>query len=51
MEPGLKQGAFYDPTNFTFPAALYREMEVDAPPANFFVTSWRRTISGGLINR
>jgi aerobic carbon-monoxide dehydrogenase large subunit len=31
MEPGLKEGAFYDPTNFTFPAGAYVcELEVDA---------------------
>ena len=30
MEPGLKEGAFYDPTNFTFPAGCYIcELEVD----------------------
>ncbi|MCU0789522.1 MAG: xanthine dehydrogenase family protein molybdopterin-binding subunit, partial [Nitratireductor sp.] len=30
MEPGLKEGAFYDPTNFTFPAGAYVcEVEVD----------------------
>ncbi len=30
MEPGLKEGAFYDPTNFTFPAGCYIcEVEVD----------------------
>jgi carbon-monoxide dehydrogenase large subunit len=30
MEPGLKEGAFYDPTNFTFPAGAYiAEVEVD----------------------
>ncbi|MFC6490447.1 xanthine dehydrogenase family protein molybdopterin-binding subunit [Nitratireductor sp. GCM10026969] len=30
MEPGLKEGAFYDPTNFTFPAGCYiAEVEVD----------------------
>ncbi|KIZ45968.1 MULTISPECIES: xanthine dehydrogenase family protein molybdopterin-binding subunit [Rhodopseudomonas] len=30
MEPGLKEGAFYDPTNFTFPAGSYIcEVEVD----------------------
>ena len=29
-EPGLKEGAFYDPTNFTFPAGTYIcEVEVD----------------------
>jgi aerobic carbon-monoxide dehydrogenase large subunit len=31
MEPGLKETAFYDPTNFTFPAGAYIcEVEVDA---------------------
>ncbi|MDA9398047.1 xanthine dehydrogenase family protein molybdopterin-binding subunit [Bradyrhizobium sp. CCBAU 45389] len=31
MEPGLKESAFYDPTNFTFPAGTYIcELEVDA---------------------
>lgn len=30
MEPGLKETAFYDPTNFTFPAGTYIcEVEVD----------------------
>jgi len=30
MEPGLKEGAFYDPTNFTFPSGTYIcEVEVD----------------------
>ncbi|WP_331372411.1 xanthine dehydrogenase family protein molybdopterin-binding subunit [Sinorhizobium chiapasense] len=30
MEPGLKEGAFYDPSNFTFPAGCYVcEVEVD----------------------
>lgn len=30
MEPGLKESAFYDPTNFTFPAGTYiAEVEVD----------------------
>jgi carbon-monoxide dehydrogenase large subunit len=30
MEPGLKEGAFYDPTNFTFPAGAYIcEVEID----------------------
>jgi aerobic carbon-monoxide dehydrogenase large subunit len=30
LEPGLKEGAFYDPTNFTFPAGTHIcEVEVD----------------------
>ncbi|MCX7306763.1 MAG: xanthine dehydrogenase family protein molybdopterin-binding subunit [Afipia sp.] len=31
MEPGLKETAFYDPTNFTFPAGCY-VCEVDVDP-------------------
>jgi carbon-monoxide dehydrogenase large subunit len=35
MEPGLKEGAFYDPSNFTFPAGCYIcEVEVDADTGN-----------------
>ncbi len=30
IEPGLKEGAFYDPTNFTFPAGCHIcEVEID----------------------
>ena len=30
LEPGLKEGAFYDPVNFTFPAGTYiAEVEID----------------------
>ena len=30
MEPGLKETAFYDPSNFTFPAGCYIcEVEID----------------------
>jgi len=30
LEPGLKEGAFYDPSNFTFPAGCYIcEVEID----------------------
>jgi aerobic carbon-monoxide dehydrogenase large subunit len=30
LEPGLKEGAFYDPTNFTFPAGCHIcEVEID----------------------
>ena len=34
LEPGLNENAFYDPTNFTFPAGSYVcEVEVDRTPA------------------
>jgi carbon-monoxide dehydrogenase large subunit len=38
MEPGLKEGAFYDPTNFTFPAGAYvceLEIEEDTGKTSF----------------
>jgi carbon-monoxide dehydrogenase large subunit len=35
LEPGLNENAFYDPTNFTYPAGTYIcEVEVDPPPAH-----------------
>jgi len=43
MEPGLKEGAFYDPTNFTFPAGTYiAEVEID--PDTGKVTVVRYTV-------
>ena len=52
MEPGLKEGAFYDPTNFTFPAGCYiAEVEID--PETGVTTVERFTAAddfGTLIN-
>src|SRR5436189_4921961 len=52
MEPGLKEGAFYDPTNFTFPAGAYIcEMEVDAATGkSSFVNFVAADDFGRLIN-
>ena len=52
MEPGLKEGAFYDPTNFTFPAGAYIcEMEVDtATGKTTFVNFVAADDFGRLIN-
>jgi carbon-monoxide dehydrogenase large subunit len=52
MEPGLKEGAFYDPTNFTFPAGAYIcEMEVDsATGKSTFVNFVAADDFGRLIN-
>ena len=52
MEPGLKEGAFYDPTNFTFPAGAYIcEMEVDsATGKSSFVNFVAADDFGRLIN-
>ncbi len=49
MEPGLKEGAFYDPTNFTFPAGAYIcEVEIDPAPARpTLSTSLRWMTSAG----
>src|ERR1700678_4530150 len=52
LEPGLKEGAFWDPTNFTFPAGVHIcELEID--PQTGFVTIDRWTAVddfGKLIN-
>jgi len=52
MEPGLKEGAFYDPTNFTFPAGAYIcELEVDpATGKTSFVNFVAADDFGRLIN-
>jgi len=52
MEPGLKEGAFYDPTNFTFPAGAYVcEVEVDpATGKTSFVNFVAADDFGRLIN-
>ncbi|MEM7243073.1 MAG: xanthine dehydrogenase family protein molybdopterin-binding subunit [Pseudomonadota bacterium] len=52
MEPGLKEGAFYDPTNFTFPAGTYI-CEVEVDPETGKTTIERFTASddfGTIIN-
>src|SRR2546428_11827404 len=52
MEPGLKEGAFYDPANFTFPAGAYIcEMEVDsATGKSSFVNFVAADDFGNIIN-
>jgi carbon-monoxide dehydrogenase large subunit len=41
IEPGLKEGAFHDPSNFTFPAGCHIcEVEVDRETGNTEVASW-----------
>ncbi|MEO1198032.1 MAG: xanthine dehydrogenase family protein molybdopterin-binding subunit [Pseudomonadota bacterium] len=41
MEPGLKEGAFYDPTNFTFPAGVHIcELEIDADTGVTTIENW-----------
>jgi aerobic carbon-monoxide dehydrogenase large subunit len=52
MEPGLKETAFYDPTNFTFPAGTYIcELEVDpATGKTSFINFVAADDFGRLIN-
>jgi carbon-monoxide dehydrogenase large subunit len=41
LEPGLKEGAFYDPTNFTFPAGTHVcELEVDIDTGATEIINW-----------
>jgi carbon-monoxide dehydrogenase large subunit len=52
MEPGLKESAFYDPSNFTFPAGAYiAEVEVDPDTGKtIFVNFVAADDFGRLIN-
>jgi aerobic carbon-monoxide dehydrogenase large subunit len=41
MEPGLKEGAFYDPVNFTFPAGCHIcEVEIDPDTGVTRIVNW-----------
>lgn len=52
IEPGLKEGAFYDPTNFTFPAGCHIcEVEIDQDTGETEVVGWTAVDDfGTLIN-
>jgi carbon-monoxide dehydrogenase large subunit len=52
MEPGLKEGAFYDPSNFTFPAGCYiAEVEVDPETGTTEITQFVAADDfGNIIN-
>ncbi|MGL4811728.1 MAG: xanthine dehydrogenase family protein molybdopterin-binding subunit [Beijerinckiaceae bacterium] len=52
LEPGLKEGAFYDPTNFTFPAGVHIcEVEVDPDTGNVDVARFTAVDDfGNVIN-
>jgi aerobic carbon-monoxide dehydrogenase large subunit len=50
LEPGLKEGAFYDPTNFTFPAGCHIcEVEVDTETGNTEVVAWTAVDDFGVL--
>ena len=50
LEPGLKEGAFYDPTNFTFPAGCHIcEVEVDPETGHTDIMAWTAVDDFGVI--
>ncbi|MCZ8314442.1 xanthine dehydrogenase family protein molybdopterin-binding subunit [Phreatobacter sp.] len=52
LEPGLKEGSFYDPTNFTFPAGCHIcEIEVDQETGVARIVKWTAVDDfGNVIN-
>jgi carbon-monoxide dehydrogenase large subunit len=50
IEPGLKEHAFYDPTNFTFPAGCHiAEVEVDPETGSVTIDRWTAVDDFGTI--
>ncbi len=50
MEPGLKEGAFYDPANFTFPAGCHIcEVEIDADTGVTRIANWVAVDDFGVL--
>jgi aerobic carbon-monoxide dehydrogenase large subunit len=50
LEPGLKEGAFYDPTNFTFPSGVHiAEVEIDPQTGITTIAKWTAVDDFGVI--
>jgi carbon-monoxide dehydrogenase large subunit len=50
LEPGLKEGAFYDPTNFTFPSGVHIcEVEIDPATGVTRIDRWSAVDDFGVI--
>ncbi len=50
LEPGMKEGAFYDPTNFTFPAGVHiAEVEIDPDTGKTEVVNWTAVDDFGVV--
>jgi carbon-monoxide dehydrogenase large subunit len=50
LEPGLKESAFYDPTNFTFPSGVHVcEVEVDPETGNTEIVAWTAVDDFGVV--
>jgi carbon-monoxide dehydrogenase large subunit len=52
LEPGLKEGAFHDPTNFTFPSGVHIcELEIDPETGKTRIDRWTAVDDfGTLVN-
>jgi carbon-monoxide dehydrogenase large subunit len=52
LEPGLKEGAFFDPTNFTFPSGVHVcELEIDPETGTTRIDRWTAVDDfGTLVN-
>ena len=52
LEPGLNENAFYDPTNFTFPAGTYIcEVEIDPGTGHSTIDRWTAVDDfGNIVN-
>ena len=50
IEPGLKEGSFYDPKNFTFPSGVHiAEIEIDAATGVTKVDRWTAVDDFGVL--
>jgi carbon-monoxide dehydrogenase large subunit len=50
LEPGLKEGAFYDPTNFTFPSGVHIcEVEIDPETGVTRIERWVAVDDFGVL--
>ncbi|MCA3565577.1 MAG: xanthine dehydrogenase family protein molybdopterin-binding subunit [Methylocystis sp.] len=50
LEPGLKEGAFFDPTNFTFPAGVHIcEVEIDPETGVTKIEKWTAVDDFGTV--
>ncbi|WP_460451826.1 xanthine dehydrogenase family protein molybdopterin-binding subunit [Alsobacter sp. SYSU BS001988] len=50
LEPGLKEGAFYDPTNFTFPSGVHIcELEIDPDTGVTTIAKWTAVDDFGTV--
>ena len=50
LEPGLKEGAFFDPTNFTFPSGVHIcEVEIDPETGTTNIERWTAVDDFGML--